>query len=287
MEQTRTIARPPRAERLGPRRIKATGREPARAARPGRLTPPGLDQAAPFSSRLSARSALYTDLFILLSAPAPAGFRAGVIDDNLLARRTAAARNKVWQELKARYILDPAHPLFAAFLAEWSRCSCEPERALTAYVLFALNDRLVSLLGTEWLFALLRRAPAELRVDDVDAFILRARTAHPEVSGWSEHTRLGVAQKYCASIRDFGLAKGVTRKLTVRPALYGAPVRLLVRALRMARVAPPSLVQDPIFRLLGLDTWEVIDALGELNRTEALRFRMQADIVELDVERAA
>ena len=48
----------------------------------------------------------------------------------------------------------------------------------------------------------------------------RSRT-HPEVRGWSEETRLAVAQKYSASIRDFGLAKGTARKTTVRPALYG------------------------------------------------------------------
>jgi len=79
------------------------------------------------------------------------------------------------------------------------------------------------------------------------------------------------------------LAKGITRKTTVRPALYGSPVRLLVRALRLTGMAPLDLVHAQAFRLLGLDGTEVIIALGELNRTGALRFRMQGDVVELDV----
>jgi len=38
-----------------------------------------------------------------------------------------------------------------------------------------------------------------------------------------------------------------------------------------------------VFRLLALDGTEVIDALGELNRQGELRFRMQADVIELEI----
>lgn len=255
---------------------------------PGRnLLVPGLDPAAPYFSRLSARSAMFTELHLLLEGErrllSSVEYRSLVEDENKLTRRSSSARKKLWKELKSRYRLDAADPLFAAFWAEWRRCHSEAERGLTAYVLLALNDHLVADLGTEWLLPLLRRAPAELRVADIHAFIDRARTTHPEVRGWSDETRLTVAQKYSASIRDFGLAKGTTRKTTVRPALYGSPIRLLVRALRLAGVAPLDLVRAHAFRLLGLDGSEVIDALGELNRTGALRFHMQGDVVELDV----
>jgi len=266
----------------------ATAPQVARAR--GQAQVPGLDLAAPYASRLSARSALFTELHLLLdgqhAALSSAQYRALVITENRLSRTSASARIKLWEELKARYRLDGGDPVFAAFWAEWQRCASEAERGLTAYVLLALNDRLVADLGTELLFPLLRRAPAELRVTDVRAFIERSRKAHPEVGGWSEETRLAVAQKYCASIRDFGLAKGTARKRTVRPALHGSPTRLLVRAHRLTGVAPLDLVHAPAFRLLGLDGTEVIEALGELNRTGALRFRMQGDIVELDVAEA-
>ena len=252
---------------------------------------PGLDPEAPYSSRLSARSALYTEFHLLLNAQAGSrshtSYRALVIGENCLSRASLAARRKLWKELKARYRLDAEDPLFSAFWAEWCRCASEAERGLTAYILFALNDRLVSDLGTEWLYPLLRRAPAEIRLADLQAYLKRSEAAHPEVGSWSEKTRLAVVQKYTASIRDFGLAKGTIRKTTVRPALYGSPIRLLVRALRLGGVAPFHLVQAPIFRLLGLDGPEIVNALGELNRAGALRFRMQGDIVELNVLEAA
>jgi len=250
---------------------------------------PALDPGASYLSRLSARSALYTDLHVLLDAScsslSSAEYRSMVIDDNCLARNSAAARRKIWKELKARYILDTNHPVYRAFLEEWRRCDSEPERGLTAYILLALNDRLVTDLGTQWLFSRLRRAPAELRVSDVLGFIKASSAVHPEVTAWSDNTKTTVAQKYCASIRDFGLAKGIVRKTTVRPALYGAPIRLLVRALQLVGTRDFEIVRAPIFRLLGLEGAEVIDAFGELNRQEALRFRMQGDIVELDIGR--
>ena len=253
-----------------------------------KLVLPGLDPSGPYLSRLSARSALYTELHLLLDAVSHSksalDFRGLIVDENRLSRPTASARAKLWQELKTRYRLNPVDPMLLAFLDEWWRCKSEAERGLTAYILFALNDRLVCDLGTEWLFPLLRRAPVEMRVVDVRAFLQRASLVHPEVNNWSEETNLAVAQKYCASIRDFGLATGKVRKWSVRPALYASPVRLLVKALRLIGTSPIDLVCAPIFRLLAFEGPEIIDALGELNRIGALRFRMQSDVVELEVQ---
>ena len=247
----------------------------------------GLDPAAPYSSRLSARSALFTELHQLLDgetrALTSAEYRCRVVDENRLAKPSKAAREKLWKELKARYRLDAKDPLFAAFWAEWQRCASEPERSLTAYVFFALNDRLVTDLGLERLFPLLRRAPAEVRVADVLAFIERAYRPHPEARAGRMRQALRSPRSTAASIRDFGLAQGTMRKTSVRPALYGAPVRLLVRALRLVGVAPLEIVRAPAFSLLCLDSTEVIDALGEMNRVGALRFRMQGDVIELDL----
>lgn len=249
---------------------------------------PALDPSAPYTSRLSARSALYTDLHVLLDTQCASSssteYRTLVIDENCLARKSVSARRKIWKELKPRYILDVAHPVFLAFLKEWRRCSSEPERGLTAYILLALNDRLVADLGVEWLFHRLRCAPAELRVTDVLGFIKAAAAAHSEVTAWSDTTTHRVCQHYCASIRDFGLAKGAVRKTTVRPALYGAPTRLLIRALRLVSTRDFEIVSSPLFKLLGLEVADVINAFGELNRQGALSFRMQGDVVELDIE---
>ncbi|MCI0626637.1 MAG: DUF1819 family protein [Acidobacteria bacterium] len=249
---------------------------------------PGLRPEMSYSSRLSARSALYTDLRLLLDSRRQAfsteEYRAFIVTDNCLARASSSARRKVWEELKKRYLLDRRQPLFEAFWSEWRRSKSDPERGLTAYVLLALNDRLVADLGMQWLDGYLRRAPAELRVEEVRNFIRRAGDGeHPEVREWTEDTQLHIAQHYLASIRDFGLARGKNKKISFRPALYGAPVRLLVRALRFAGLNDLEIVTSPVFRLLALEGSEVIDALGELNQQAELRFRMQGDVIELEI----
>jgi hypothetical protein len=115
---------------------------------------PTLDPCVAWLSRLSARSALYTELRLLLDKNneplASRAYCARVLEENCLARASGAARKKLWQELKSRYLLDPELPLFAAFWQEWRRCKSEAERGLTAYILLALNDRLVADLGTEY-----------------------------------------------------------------------------------------------------------------------------------------
>ena len=252
------------------------------------LLVPALDPRTPYSSRLSARSALFTDLQLLLddrSEPLlPEEYRRLIVEENCLTRSSTAARKKLWAELRKRYLLDRRHPLYEAFWNEWRRSKSDPERGLTAYTLLALNDRLVADLGTQWLFAYLRRAPKEIRVQEVRAFIRRAGEAgHPEVRDWTEDTQLHVAQHYMASIRDFGLARGKSKKFSQRPALYAAPVRLLVRVLRLASVKDLEILASPVFRLLAIEGAEVIDALGELNQLGELRFRMQADVVELKI----
>lgn len=242
-----------------------------------------------YVSRLSARTALYTELRLLLTGleePLTVSeYRQLVVQQNRLSRPSTSAREKLWTELKGRYLLRNDSPLFSAFWREWRLCQAEQERELTAYVLFALNDRLVADLGTKWLYPYLRQAPAEVRVEDVLNFIDQSAPAHPEIGGWSYETRTRIARHYMASIRDFGLTRGKLTKTTIRPALYGAPVRLIIRALQLAQLSPFELLRARIFRVIAIDEGEVVSALSELNRAEALRFKMQGDVVELDVER--
>lgn len=250
---------------------------------------PALDKEARYASRLSARSALFTDLSLLLVNQTEAldstEYRNLVVKENILSRNSLSSRKKIWAELKKRYILDATHPLYAIFWIEWKHCVTDPERAQTVYCFLSLNDRLVADLNQQLLFPLLRKAPVNIRVQDVLAFLERATKNHPEILTWTDTTILRLARHYLASIRDFGLAKGKIKKTTTRPALYGAPARLLIRALRLNGVGDIDIIRSPIFRLLAIDQAEVIDAFSDLNQRGELRFKIQGDIVDLDIER--
>ena len=248
---------------------------------------PGLDPRGRFLARISTRSALLTDFELLLDRSKDrslVGFRGAVVDENRLARASLSARLKLYKELKGRYLLDEAHPLFAAFLAEWKPDDPAQVRALTIYILFALNDRTVARTSWEWLFPHLRRSPSQLRLGDLETYLRRlGEGAHLEIADWTPKTLTRVAQHYLASIRDFGLATGSVKKVSVRPALYASPMRLLIRALELMRVPTRNVARHESFKLLGIAPDEVIDALSELNRQGALRFRIQADVAELSL----
>ena len=64
---------------------------------------PGLASTGQYSSRLSARSALHTELHLLLDdrkrALTSDEYRSLVVDGNCLARGSVSARRKLWKEL--------------------------------------------------------------------------------------------------------------------------------------------------------------------------------------------
>lgn len=250
-----------------------------------RDTIPGLDPTARFLARLSSRSGLLTDFRRVMDhggSQNPEAIRGLILEGNLLARTTAAARAKLYKELKGRYLLDPAIPIFSAFLSEWRTTTSPDEKNLLAFVLLALNDRTVMVTSCEWLFPHLRKADSELRVGDLETYFIAAgKGAHPEVSKWTPNTLRRVAQHYLATVRDCGMATGTIRKLAHRPALYAAPVRLLLNALQLSRVPLPEIIAHDAFKILGIAPGEVADTLSELNRQGSLSFRQQADVIEL------
>ena len=74
-------------------------------------------------------------------------------------RQTVIGGAKSWKELKARYRLDAGTRSWRPSGPSGGRCTSEPERSLTAYVFFALNDRLVTDLGLELLYPLFGARP--------------------------------------------------------------------------------------------------------------------------------
>jgi hypothetical protein len=241
----------------------------------------------PYVSRLATRAAFYSELQTLLAAVDAivprAEYRRRVVEDNALSRRTASSREKTWKELAARYGIDGASPLFRAFLDEYRRSSSEKDRALTAYLLFALHDRLACDLGIDWLYQYLRTAPAELRTADVLSFVRARERSHPEIAGWSTSSRENIASHYLSALKEFGLARGAQRKVSVRPTPGSAPARFLLRALLLSGASNLAAVQSPLFRLLALSLEETVDLLFRLSAEGALRCRIQGDIVDLDL----
>lgn len=230
---------------------------------------------------------MFTDFELLMNRCTDyslTGLQNAVCSENLLGRGSESSRAKLYKELKGRYLLDQSHPLFSLFLEEWKSAASHHGQEFCAYVLFALNDKLVFSLGCDWLFQYLVSAPSAIRVGDLENFLMvLSKKNHPEIAAWSVETRKRVVQHYLASVRDFGLATGAINKATVRPALLPAPARFLLRALSLAGISQEKQIRHEAFKLLGIAPQGVIDALSTLNSQGVIRFRMQADVIELKV----
>jgi len=242
--------------------------------------------AQSYVSRLATRASLYSDLQTLLSIvhePVPrAEYRRLVIEENVLSRRSSVAREKAWNELAVRYGMDGSSPLFRAYLEEYRRGSSERDRALTSYILFALHDRLVCDLGTDWLYEYLRAAPADLRTVDVLAFLSSREASHTEIRGWSALTRENIASHYLSALKEFGLARGSQRKMSMRPSPGPAAIRFLLRAVLLAGASQKEAVQSRLLRLLGFTLEETVSLLFLLNAEGALRCHIQGDVVDIE-----
>lgn len=94
---------------------------------------------------------------------------------------------------------------------------------------------------------------------------------------------LATAQHVLSSSKDFGVLGGSAHKRTVRPR-PGAPVAAFaVRLARLEGLTDRQALESRWFRLLGLDRGRVVDLLYAARREGALDFRIQADVVEIDL----
>ena len=239
-----------------------------------------LEPSAPYCSRLSARSALYTlytDLHVLLDAACEpltsAAYRSLVIEDNCVARKSARAGRKIWKELKASYSLDTGHPLFAGVSAGVAplplRTGTRPDRLYAPRPPRSSGRRPRHLLVVSAPATGTRGAPRGQRARVPRSCGGEARGgrrlvgshAHrrgPEIRAQRPRLRLG--QRH--GQEDHGSSRSLRR---AGPAL--------VRALSFGGVRPLDLVCPPIFRLLALEGHEVMEDFSEPNPRDAARFR--------------
>lgn len=244
---------------------------------------PALDAESRSLARISTRSALYGDLSQLLSSAATdSDYRRLIIEENICLRKSASARQKLYQELKGRYMLDPNKSPFRAFSTEWIRSENEADRRLIAYVLFCLNDKTVFTISRDWLYPLLQKPGSLLSISDLTDFLNRlAKGTAPEVGKWTVKTLERVVQHYLASIRDFGFAEGKQKKVSIQPSVGAAPTRLLIELLRLGGIADKDVISHSAFRILGIGESDIFDHLQSLHQQGGLHFKMQGDVIEL------
>ncbi len=248
----------------------------------GSLEPP---DAQPITVRLAGAGSLRYELEALLAAAPPDASREDyhelLFRQNIAGKGSAAARMWAWKRLKLRYALDPAFIEHRAFLAAM-RASADPhERGLLCFLMFARTDRLFREVTLECVSPHLAHEGTVINAAAIKAAI-RGRA---EARGlcWSASTLDRAHKHLLAALKDFGLLRGSRVKQTIRPRPGKQVTVFAARLGRCEGLTDRQMLESRWFQLLGLERDQVVDLFYGAHRAGLLSFRMQADVVELDL----
>jgi len=207
-----------------------------------------------------------------------------ILDDNLLAKRTASGRENATSKLVRRYVLDPSDLRFATFCQAWRVASTEPgQQALLAFLLYGTQDGLVRRAACEWLAPLLQEPGRELHKVDTVAYIERLAQAEPSVGAWRETTRKSIAEHLMTAARDFGFATGEVRKRVASPSVGPVVSWFAAKLGTMQQLSGGALLPSDWFRMLGLGVPQVVAALAAMASHGLGRFRASGTVVEIEL----
>lgn len=236
----------------------------------------------PYTARLAAAGSRRKELETLIAAT-PLSARSEdyaelIITNNITGKTTSVSRSKLFQQLKARYSLDPAAKEFQAFRAAIDDESNSIQRGLLCYLMMTRCDRLFREAS---LIVMVSRRAANAVFDTAafsDALLDCLRN---NGLAWSKKTTLHVQQHILSSLKDFGIVAGskTRRFLAIRPGPL--VMRFAAELAQLEGLTARQTLSSRWFKLLGLDSIQVADLLTEAHRAGALTFRMQAEVVEL------
>lgn len=239
-------------------------------------------------SSLAGAGSMLAELRLIMdrgpAAAAKSTILSWILDENLLAKRTASGRSNAASKLVRRYVLDPSDLRFSTLCAAWRAASAEPaQQALLAFLLYGTQDGLVRRAACEWLAPLLREPGRELlKVDTVEYIELLAQT-EPSVGAWRESTRRSIAEHLMTAVRDFGFATGEVKKRVASPSVGPVVSWFAAKLGVMQRLSGEALMSSEWFRMLGLDGPKTADALARMASHGLGRFRASGTVAEVEL----
>ena len=238
----------------------------------------------PITARLAGAGSLRRELEALLAA-APANaqaedFRNLLVNENAAGKASANARMWMWKRLKLRYALDaPTSPEFRAFRWAMARAVDPADRGLIAALMMARTDRLFREVVTN---SLANTFGARGLV--VDAKIVRTAVEQEmRAAGleWSAKSIANISNHVLSSLKDFGVVEGSRERRTTEVRLTSVVATFAAMLGRAEGLTDRQILDSAWFQFLGAGHADAVAALHSAATAGLLRFRMQADVVEL------
>lgn len=230
---------------------------------------------------------LWAVLPYLAPESARANARQAILVDDIFHRPSLVSREKIFKKLGERYFLSGTPTATTLFVRSLKRTVDPAEKRLLAYVMLLWTDALFYTLGTRWLTPKLPGSRFEADTSDIERELEWLANDIPDISRWSQVTRRRIAQHYLGILRDCGLATGAARKLLRRPFVPPVVVLFGAQLITGSGERAEGLPEHPLFRALGLDTGDVMEALTQLRREGRIEYASQGGIVHFAVREEA
>jgi hypothetical protein len=238
-----------------------------------------------YNSTFAGKGAMLPDARTVLgeinAGQHPDQVRYAVVKEDLLDRDTLHSRETVWKEIFRRYISerDPHHVEAIARLV--AQCPNAAAADLVLFYEYCQVDALLYDLTAYCTYDLYEAARTAIAPVDVNEWLDRQESDHPEVAGWSPTTRNRITKSYLSTVRDFGLVKGTKQKEFYK--IY-VPREAFVYALyhQYERgIQGKALIYSTDWRLFLLSEREVIFHLEDAANGGLIHFRHAGDIYDL------
>lgn len=211
-------------------------------------------------------------------------FRQQCLRGTILGQRARETRHRIWEAIHWRFFAwHPPQWVLTDLVEAAGDDSTAPRFVGLVYLHFARRDRLTFEFVTTKLWELWQSKTVEVRRDDVLDFLAACEDVHPKVRIWRETTRKKLAGNVLSALRDFGLLKGVQRKIIQQPAVSPEVALHLCRLLYAEGLRGRAVLEARDWRLFLWGPHQAAEALARLAQVGRLRFERSGKTVVLEV----
>ena len=223
----------------------------------------------------TSRTMMFSELSDLLKFTPPsasaADYRAAIIEDNLLGKRTLATRKLTAQRLSELYGLDPSVPIFRVLRRLWD--ADHAGRPMLAFLVAFARDPLLRTTTDAIMPVQLGRPVTAADIDAALGGRLGTRL-NPSV-------RHKVARNIGSSWTQSGHLHGRTAKRRAKPATSPSTASLALLLGYATGLRGRALFTSDWARLLDTSYSELVQLVQAANRAGLLNFRQVGDVVEI------
>lgn len=168
------------------------------------------------SSRSTSKGALVKETHAVFSSVSQglplSEIRNAIVQGSIIQKTAYGTRERIWNAIWHRYLSVCPNWVGKSLAISSKQGMYSIEYLSLAYLYFALRDRFVFDFVTEMVWNKWQRQTTAINRADLLDFLEEQSDKFSNIKRWRESTRIRLASNILATLRDFGLLKGIQKK---------------------------------------------------------------------------